>query len=154
MRRPAAIALGWLLLSACPPQATPGGGPQGPESGSGGAPATGERGGPSDGDHGAPDGPSATSGAEGARTTGADERGGTTSTGDRPEPAATGSFDEALESIPRGRPDREKPGLAGARGCEGGARAVGERWKVECNTCTCEASGEVTCTLMACLPLR
>ncbi|HFE47575.1 MAG TPA: hypothetical protein ENJ18_19150, partial [Nannocystis exedens] len=24
------------------------------------------------------------------------------------------------------------------------------RWKDDCNTCTCEASGEITCTMIAC----
>ncbi len=69
-----------------------------------------------------------------------------------PEGERGEGFDATLESIPRRPRESGRPGSAAGRGCEGGARAVGERWQVECNTCTCDASGAVTCTVMACLP--
>jgi len=65
--------------------------------------------------------------------------------GDRP------GFRDTLEGIPSEAPADGRDGLAGATTCENGARQVGESWKEECNTCSCEPSGEVICTLMACI---
>jgi hypothetical protein len=59
-------------------------------------------------------------------------------------------FRDTLEEMPGKSPERGRDGLPAAGTCEGGARTAGERWKVKCNTCTCQADGEVTCTLMAC----
>jgi len=60
-------------------------------------------------------------------------------------------FQDTLEGIPSEAPADGRDGIAGATTCEGGARQVGESWKVKCNTCSCEPSGEVICTLMACI---
>lgn len=65
-------------------------------------------------------------------------------------PDATPDFKDTLEAIPGERPDGGRDGVAAAGTCENGARAAGESWKVKCNTCTCQADGEVLCTLMAC----
>lgn len=34
--------------------------------------------------------------------------------------------------------------------CPDGAHKVGEQYKIECNTCSCNAAGDVMCTRMAC----
>jgi hypothetical protein len=34
--------------------------------------------------------------------------------------------------------------------CDEGRHRKGERWKVECNTCSCGDGGQVMCTRMAC----
>lgn len=66
-------------------------------------------------------------------------------------PSDQPGFRDTLEGIPSEAPADGRDGVAGATTCEGGARQVGESWKVKCNTCSCEASGEVICTLMACV---
>ncbi|MCB9568925.1 MAG: hypothetical protein H6710_17210 [Myxococcales bacterium] len=63
----------------------------------------------------------------------------------------TPDFKGTLEEMAGDPPSREREGVAGVATCEGGARQVGESWKVKCNTCTCGPSGESTCTLMACI---
>lgn len=35
-------------------------------------------------------------------------------------------------------------------GCEDGEHQIGDEWKVDCNTCNCNADGKVVCTRMAC----
>lgn len=141
--RALAIA-GLVCATGCPPRTPSGGGVEAPTSAaptSAGGPVGGGAPRPStstDADADATDAPSSPAGDPEA---------------DRERPD-TGTFEETLESIPAAPRGRERPGLAGPGGCEGGTRAVGERWQVECNTCTCEASGEVACTIMACMPLR
>ncbi len=51
--------------------------------------------------------------------------------------------------MPADEPSQDREGVAGLGSCAGGHR-VGESWKDDCNTCTCEASGETTCTMIAC----
>ena len=66
-------------------------------------------------------------------------------------PSDQPGFKDTLEGIPSEAPAGGRDGVAGAGTCEGGTRQVGESWKVKCNTCSCEPSGEVICTLMACI---
>jgi hypothetical protein len=65
---------------------------------------------------------------------------------------ASSREDPAAALVPTPRGDRGLPGPRGAAegGCEGGARSVGESWKVACNECACGDDGQVTCTAMAC----
>jgi hypothetical protein len=66
-------------------------------------------------------------------------------------PSDQPGFRDTLEGIPSEAPADGRDGVPGATTCEGGARQVGESWKVKCNSCSCQASGEVICTLMACV---
>ncbi len=66
-------------------------------------------------------------------------------------PSEQPGFKDTLEGIPSEAPAGGRDGVAGAGTCEEGRRQVGESWKVKCNTCSCEPSGEVICTLMACI---
>lgn len=65
---------------------------------------------------------------------------------------ASSREDPAAALAPAPGRDRGLPGPRGAAdgGCEGGARSVGESWKVACNECACGDDGQVTCTAMAC----
>ncbi len=74
---------------------------------------------------------------------------------DPSETASAGSsgsadFKDTLEGMPADEPSRDREGVAGLGSCAGG-HGVGESWKDDCNTCTCEASGETTCTMIACI---
>ncbi len=39
---------------------------------------------------------------------------------------------------------------AGAKKCEDPEHAIGDSWKDDCNTCSCNEDGKVVCTRMAC----
>jgi len=71
-----------------------------------------------------------------------------------PDTPSSTSPAEAFKNTLEGMPGESGETGEGARktgGCEGGTRAVGESWKRGCNTCICEPSGEIACTLMACI---
>lgn len=64
--------------------------------------------------------------------------------------SGSADFKSTLEGMPADEPSRDREGVAGLGSCASGHR-VGESWKHDCNTCTCEASGETTCTMIACI---
>src|SRR5690606_25942526 len=47
--------------------------------------------------------------------------------------------------------DELKPAISCEDG-DGNAYDAGESWKDDCNVCTCQASGQIVCTLMTCEP--
>lgn len=93
----------------------------------------------------------ASPGDEGAEPDSAEPSDRTFTPTDPAAPSDQPGFRDTLEGIPSEAPADGRDGVAGATTCEGGARQVGESWKVKCNTCSCAASGEVVCTLMACV---
>ena len=138
------LLLSCLLLAACPPRTPPEPPPGDAANGGGdaGSPAEDAQAVPdSDVAPLAPDDPDAP------------DEPGEVEPGDKPvKPAKPGST--------RGDPLADTLSTRASRGssrkssatCDGGARRVGETWKIDCNSCSCGDDGQSTCTELACGP--